>query len=105
MLSKFSFYGLFSGQFYQLFQRTHRGKKKKEEKKPLTQVCMETSWLYERKLPLAADELGQALAAKTFKAPLSFHLPWLLFFPPNFPPHPVFNKTVVILYTFLSLIQ
>lgn len=66
---------------------------------------METSWLHERKLPLTADELVQALAAKTFKALLSFHLPWPIFFLPNFPPCPVFNKMEAIFYTFLSLIQ
>ncbi len=31
----------------------------------LVEVCMETSWLCERKLPLTADELGQAVRQRT----------------------------------------
>lgn len=51
-------------------------------------ACKRSVWgtADSRKLPLSVDGWGQALAAKTFKVMLLFHLPWSLQPPPPWTP-------------------
>lgn len=102
ILFKFSVYGLFSGQFYRLFHHTQWKSRGGSAWRPAD--GMRGNYPSLQMNP--GSQLDSILTTNTFKAPLSFHLPWLLFlFFTQSPPRPFFNKTGVILYTFLSLIQ